>query len=568
MKKRLLVTGAAGEIGQTILPYLNQNYTLRAYDRRSAFGYSETFTGDICDFLTLTTAMKDVDAVLHLTYPTDDEFDSWETVLTTGLDGTHNVFEAAIKNGIRKILYASTIKINHRDRGDTRLFTSQIQPTPVDLYAGGKLMAENLALTYTTLNPGLDIVCLRIAGFRRLPLITDRRSEIAHLGWCHPEDLAQLVDKCITTPGLGFQVFYAVSRAGAHTFDIHMAEVRVGYHPQHNAHDYFVSDHLEDLPFTRNQRTLMRATLLEDKTARQILWKRWSATLNLKLDIPKHQAIYDLLPMAYKVVDSEGANAPAEERLLLERMAGVLKRTWYQAQLHLAMAGKLALYLQDHNIRPIYLDDLAAYKLLYPAEQVRKVHDITLMVNPTEQAQTVALLGDFGWQASPNNPSPAVQQFEQNSLRLTLRKNLAPWFELPWSKVQAHISQVDGLTLPDYHLFFLLSCWQAVHGWQSPALLGVADSARLLHLESPRLSAQVLLDLARAANVRVGLFYGLHMLKRLLELPAAARLNSQLLNLSLGRRERLLAWLIASKLAHRTPHRLRHALLLNGVGLR
>jgi uronate dehydrogenase len=284
MKKRLLVTGAAGEIGQAIRPYLEQYYTLRAYDRRPTDGYFETITGNICDFSTLTAAMKDVDAVLHLAYPTIGDFNCWETVLNTGLEGTHNVFEAALANGIGKIIYASTIKINRSDSGDKGPFTTHRQPTPMDLYAGGKLMAENLALTFTTLNPGLDIVCLRIAGFRRQPSIADRRSDISFVNWCHPEDLVQLIHKCITIPGLGFQVFYAVSRAGAHTWDIQTAQRRVGFRPQHNAQDYFVSDHLEELPFTRDQRTLMRAALLEDKIKRHILWKRWSSTLDLKHD--------------------------------------------------------------------------------------------------------------------------------------------------------------------------------------------------------------------------------------------------------------------------------------------
>ena len=567
MRKRILVTGAAGEIGQAIRPYLEQNYILRAYDRRTAPGYSDAILGNICDLSTLAAAMKEVDAVLHLAYPIDETDNSWDTVLNIGLDGTHNVFEAAVENGIGKIIYASTLKTNRWDRGDTGLFTTKDQPTPMDLYAGGKLMAENLALTYTTLNPGLDIVCLRIAHFRRLPLIANRRFDLDHLGWCHPEDLAQLVNQCITTPGLGFQVFYAVSCAGAGTWDIQTAHRRVDYRPKHNAHDYFVSDHLEEIPFTRNQRTLLRAALLEDDTARNINWKRWSATLNLKLDIPESQAIYDLLPMAYQAAGADRTAAPAEERLLLERMAGVMKKTWYQAQLHLEAAGKLEQSLQDHNIDPVFLDDVAAYKLLYSTDHVRIVHRITMIVSPGEQAQTVSLLGALGWQATPNNPSPAVQQFEQGSLHLTLRKNLAPWFDLPWSKVQAHISQVDGLTLPDAHLFFLLSCWQAVHGWKAPALLGIADSVRLLQLEGSQLSAQVLLDLTRLANVRAGLFYGLHLLKRLLGLPEASRLYSQLLSLPLTRRERLLAWLIVSRQAHRTPHRLRQVLRLNGVGL-
>jgi uronate dehydrogenase len=565
--KRLLVTGAAGNIGQVILPFLTPNYRLRGFDRIPAPGYSESMKGDICDFNALSTAMQDVDAVLHLAYAATEDFNAWETVLNDGLDDTYKVFNGAVDHGIRKIVFASTIKINNYDLRHHSHFTYNVPPRPMDLYAGGKLMAESLAQTFTSLNTGLDIICLRIGFLRNLPLITNHRSDDDHLGWCHPEDLAQLIDRSIQSTGLGFQVFYAISRAGCRRWDLDTARRRVGYRPTHNAHDHFVSDGLEELPFTRNQRTILRAALLGDSPAGKEAWKRWSATLDRRLQIPEHQAVYELIPLAIEAAGNDRDDLPAEEGLLLERMSGAMKQSWYQTQLQLEAARNLALQLHDHFIQSIFLDDLAAWRMLYPSVMIRKVNHLSLLVDPDQQAQTSELLVSLGWQPALDNPSPYVREFEQGLYHLTLRKNLAPFFDLPWNIVQDHNMQVDNLTFPDHHLLFLICCWQAVQGWKAAALLGTADAHKLLCLIGTQLSPQILLDLARAGKVQAGLFYGLHQLIRLSDNAAAVRLNHQLRALPLTRRERLLAWLIASGQAQHAPQSLRRTLHFTGVGL-
>lgn len=564
---RLLVTGAAGNIGQAIVPFLEQKYQLHGYDRFPAPGYKEAVIGDIRDFKSITSAMQHVDAVLHLAYPASGEFNAWQTVFNDGLDGTFNVFQAAVEKNIRKILFASTIKVNDRRLHHSSRITDKTQPGPMDLYAGGKLMAESLAQTFSTLNLGLDIICLRIGSVRNLPLISNQRSDHENIGWCHPADLAHLIDRSIQTPGLGFQVFFAVSCAGAPFWDLGTARRRVGYEPSHDANDHFVSDRLEELPFTRNQRTILKAALLGDTPAGKKAWKRWSATVDRRMQIPEDKVVYNLIPLASRAAEMDCVDTPIEERLLLDRIAGVMKQSWYKAQLLLEEANNLATLLGDRSIQMIFIDDLAAWRILYPSEMIRKVNRLSLLVNPAHQALSGELLVSSGWQPASDNPSSYIRNFEKGFYKLTLRKNLAPNFELPWNTILEHSMQLDYLAFPDHHLLFLICCWRSVRGWKANALLATADAHELLCLVGTHLNPQCLLDLARVGNIQAGLFYGLHQLIRLSENATAARLYRQLIALSLTHRERLLAWLVASGQTYRTPQKLRRILRMNGIGL-
>ena len=512
---RLLVTGAAGEIGQVILPYLESNYHLRGYDRFFAPGYHESVIGDICDFDTVSASMVDMDAVIHLAYPASGDFNSWDSVLHIGLDGTYQVFKAAVENRIRKIVYASTLKTDNYFDNKKDFFSAGHLPSPMDLYAGGKFMAESLARTFTTLNDGLDIICLRIGTIRNLPLITDHRTHHDHLSWCHPQDLAELIIQSIQTPKLGFQIFFGVSRNGTRMWDLETARRLIGYEPTHHADDYFVSDGLEELPFTRNQRTVLKAALLPDQPAGKQAWKRWSASLDRRLKIPGHEAVFELIPLASKAAVDDPTDKYIEEKMLLNRVAGVIKQSWYVSQLHLEAANSIAVKLQDRRIQFVFLDDLAAWRTLYRSEQTRKVHRIGLMVNPDQHSQTADLLVKMGWQAASDNPSYYASKFEHGPCCLILRNNLAPGFLLPWQNIMDHSQELETITFPDQNLMFLISCCRSVSGWKSESLLATVDAYRILHQTGSTPSPQVLLDLARTGNIRSSLFYGLHLLYRL-----------------------------------------------------
>ena len=105
--KRILITGAAGNIGSALRKGLRGSYPLIRLLDVAPLGTPENgeelYTADICDAPALETAMAGIDCVVHLAgMPTEAP---WEEVLRLNIEGCYNVFEAARRGGVRRIVF-------------------------------------------------------------------------------------------------------------------------------------------------------------------------------------------------------------------------------------------------------------------------------------------------------------------------------------------------------------------------------------------------------------------------------------------------------------------------------
>lgn len=124
---RILITGGTGSWGHELVRQLLEKYPLikeiRIYSRgehkqvemKREFGFHPKLhfiIGDIRDKNILGYAMKNIDIVFHLAalkhVPVCEE-NTWEAVLTN-INGTQNVIEAALNNGVKRVIDVSTDK--------------------------------------------------------------------------------------------------------------------------------------------------------------------------------------------------------------------------------------------------------------------------------------------------------------------------------------------------------------------------------------------------------------------------------------------------------------------------
>lgn len=235
---RILFTGGSGKAGKHCIDYLlAQGHTLLNLDQVE-LGHPRVLTrlanitdaGQVFDVmasyahydeLETGAGVPSFDAVVHfaavprLLMTSDNECYRVNTI------GTYNVIDAAIKMGIKKVIFASsetTYAVCFAD-GELKpeyLPIDEEHPTvPQDSYAMSKVVNEATAKCFQR-RSGIDIYGLRInnviepheyeANFPAYMENPDlRRRNI--FSYIDARDLGQMVQKCLETDGLGYEVF-------------------------------------------------------------------------------------------------------------------------------------------------------------------------------------------------------------------------------------------------------------------------------------------------------------------------------------------------------------------------
>jgi uronate dehydrogenase len=229
---RILITGAAGLIGRTLREGLRGRYpVLRLSDIAPldpAREGEELAPADLSDLAAVEAAVRGVDCVVHLgAVPGED---TWDKILPNNVVGTWNVFEAARRHGVRRVVYASS----HHAVGfyrRARVIDQNVVPRPDGIYGVSKVFGEAVGRLFADKH-GLSVACLRIGAFRDKP--TDRRLLYV---WLSPRDTVQLVGCCIDAPDYHFITVYGVSDNARSRYRNVGLEF-LGYRPQDKAEDY------------------------------------------------------------------------------------------------------------------------------------------------------------------------------------------------------------------------------------------------------------------------------------------------------------------------------------------
>lgn len=228
--KTVLITGATGDVGTHLRRQLAGKYRLRLSDKRplkAAAG--ETFIkADVSKMADALRITRGVDAIVHLGgYSVEGP---WEGILKANIIGCYNVFEAARRNGVKRILFpTSNHAVGFYRRDET--IDHRVYPRPDSRYGVSKVFGEALGSLYAD-KYGMEVFMMRIGNVNDRPL-DKRRLSI----WFSPRDLAQLVQIGIERPGIRFEIVYGVSGNQRSWYDNANAE-RLGYRPQDDSEPF------------------------------------------------------------------------------------------------------------------------------------------------------------------------------------------------------------------------------------------------------------------------------------------------------------------------------------------
>jgi uronate dehydrogenase len=230
--QNILVTGAAGDVGSRLRKLLPGVYPrIRWSDIRNPadLGAGQEFlAADLADYGEVEKIVAGMDGVVHLGGFSVEG--PWETIHEANIVGCYNLFEAAYRAGVKRVVFASSNHAVGFYPRDKRIGTD-VTVRPDSRYGVSKAFGEALGALYADKH-GLRVTCLRIGNVGDAPL-DKRRLSI----WLKPEDLVQLIRIGLEHPGIRYEIFYGGSDNAASWWDNSSAR-RFGYQPQGKAEDF------------------------------------------------------------------------------------------------------------------------------------------------------------------------------------------------------------------------------------------------------------------------------------------------------------------------------------------
>lgn len=230
--RKVLVTGAAGGVGTQLRKLMKGLYPQIVWSDINTppdIAGDETFVkADLADMAAVERLVDGMEGVVHLGGFSVEG--PWETILNANIVGCYNVFEAARKHRVKRIVFASS---NHAMGFYPRRRRVGVgEPVrPDSRYGVSKAFGEALGAMYA-FKHGLRVTCLRIGNFGDAPL--DRRRLSI---WLAPQDLVQLIRIGLEHPDLRYEIFYGASDNDRSFWD-NEAAFRYGYKPQGRSEEF------------------------------------------------------------------------------------------------------------------------------------------------------------------------------------------------------------------------------------------------------------------------------------------------------------------------------------------
>jgi len=217
---KVAVTGGTGFIGRYLVRELLDNgYEVRVIGRREInFEGAEMIKADITEMKGIFNALKGVDAVFHNAALASD-FGRKEDFERVNVEGTKNVAEACIENGISRVIYTGTAGVYGFPNKNEWIDESH-ETNPLNDYHRSKLEGERVLLSYKNikssiirpplvLGAGGSATEILLAGIENGSMIYVGRGD-NYISIVHPSDVAQCLRLALEKDKEG-SIFNAVS---------------------------------------------------------------------------------------------------------------------------------------------------------------------------------------------------------------------------------------------------------------------------------------------------------------------------------------------------------------------
>jgi uronate dehydrogenase len=234
--KKVLITGAAGRIGQVLRDGLKDRYDLRVLYNRTVLESQhgeEVLVADITDMDKVEEAVDGCDAVIHMAgNPAVNA--SFEDCQYQNSLGTYTLYEACVRRKCGRVVFASTNHVTGEYEKEGVYTTPDMPVRPDSFYGASKAHGEALGRYYAD-NFDLAVICLRIGSFQPDSAVIERKSDRILSTWLSHRDCVQMCWRGIEAQGVKFGIYYGISGNTRAYWDLQNAISELGYAPEDDA---------------------------------------------------------------------------------------------------------------------------------------------------------------------------------------------------------------------------------------------------------------------------------------------------------------------------------------------
>lgn len=227
--KLVLITGAAGNVGQTVFHGLRSDFALRAFDLRPTPGDPTAHIGDIADRAAVDRAVAGVDTIIHFGGCPRMEADFMRDLVRPNIEGLWQILDAARLAGVKRFIFASSTNVAFGATELDQLTTDTVHV--LNPYGATKAFGEALGRWFHD-TYGMEFLAVRIGYFRgRYPDPALQEAWLRRI-WLGSRDCAKFFRLAVSAPGFGYGIVYACSRCPENYLDLTSARTLLGYEPE------------------------------------------------------------------------------------------------------------------------------------------------------------------------------------------------------------------------------------------------------------------------------------------------------------------------------------------------
>jgi NAD+ dependent glucose-6-phosphate dehydrogenase len=236
--KRVLLTGAAGNIGSALRRYLAARPELAAKVQLRLAAHHVEKLGDqsdhevvqleLADLESCRAACRGMDAVIHLAANIRPSA-TFDELHAPNIVGAYNMLRAAIDAGCGRMVFASSVQAVDGYPHDVQVHTDSAV-WPASLYGATKAFAEAMCRHYASAE-GLSCIAVRIGTFD-LPWLYDAITPHRLSKYVSHDDMSQLLLRCVDAQDIGFAIVHGISNNRFKRLDLTSTREAVGYEPE------------------------------------------------------------------------------------------------------------------------------------------------------------------------------------------------------------------------------------------------------------------------------------------------------------------------------------------------